>query len=170
MLRGEALAALGHCDEADATLRAALDGAIQRGIRPLVWRVYLALARVDQSAGRAIEARQAIDCARQVLNELAHSLNDPDEREAFLNRAEQRLSGRTDIRMPSPTTALTRRERDVALLVTRGLSNREIAGELFVGERTVETHVGNILGKLGFTSRAQIAAWAVTSGLVPDFL
>jgi non-specific serine/threonine protein kinase len=57
---------------------------------------------------------------------------------------------------------LTRRERDVARLVARGLSNRDIAESLFVGERTVETHVGNILGKLGFTSRAQIAAWVVT--------
>ena len=46
-----------------------------------------------------------------------------------------------------------------------GKSNREIADLLVVGERTIETHVGNILSKLGFTSRTQIAAWSVEIGL-----
>ena len=61
---------------------------------------------------------------------------------------------------------LTPREREVAVLVARGLTNRQIADELVIGERTAEAHVGNILGKLGFTSRAQIAAWVVGQGLV----
>ena len=61
---------------------------------------------------------------------------------------------------------LTTREREVAALVARGLSNRQIAEELVVAERTVHAHIGNILGKLGFRSRAQIAAWAVEQGLV----
>jgi DNA-binding NarL/FixJ family response regulator len=43
--------------------------------------------------------------------------------------------------------------------------NREIAASLVLGERTVETHVGNILAKLGFSSRRQIAMWAVETGL-----
>ena len=60
---------------------------------------------------------------------------------------------------------LTAREREVAALVARGRSNREIAAALSVGERTVATHVSNILGKLDLTSRAQIAAWAVERGL-----
>jgi DNA-binding NarL/FixJ family response regulator len=60
---------------------------------------------------------------------------------------------------------LTPRERQVAALVAQGKSNREIAGELVLSERTVENHVGNILSKLGFGSRAQIAAWAVEKGL-----
>jgi DNA-binding NarL/FixJ family response regulator len=54
----------------------------------------------------------------------------------------------------------------VAALVARGKSNRDMADELVLGERTIETHVGNILSKLGFSSRAQIAAWAVESGLL----
>ncbi len=61
-----------------------------------------------------------------------------------------------------PTTQaglLTSREREVATLVARGLTNRGIALQLVVTERTAETHVQNILNKLGFTSRAQIAAW-----------
>ena len=60
---------------------------------------------------------------------------------------------------------LTEREREVAALIARGKSNRAIADELVVGERTVGTHVENILSKLGFSSRAQIAAWAVEKGL-----
>jgi DNA-binding CsgD family transcriptional regulator/sugar lactone lactonase YvrE len=58
---------------------------------------------------------------------------------------------------------LTRREREVALLVAQGLTNREIATRLFISERTAESHVEQIRGKLGFHSRAQIAAW-VTAG------
>jgi predicted ATPase/DNA-binding CsgD family transcriptional regulator len=54
---------------------------------------------------------------------------------------------------------LTRREREVAILVARGYTNRQIASELSVSERTVENHVRKILMKLGFSSRARIAAW-----------
>jgi hypothetical protein len=50
-------------------------------------------------------------------------------------------------------------------LVAQGKSNRAIAAELVISERTTESHVTNILGKLGFSSRAQIAAWAVDIGL-----
>ncbi|MBL8160831.1 MAG: response regulator transcription factor [Anaerolineae bacterium] len=56
---------------------------------------------------------------------------------------------------------LTRREREVARLIAQGRSNREIADELVVSERTVEGHVSNILSKLGFRSRAQVSAWVV---------
>ena len=55
---------------------------------------------------------------------------------------------------------LTRREQDVAALVARGLANSQIAGELVISVRTVESHVQHILDKLGFSSRAQIAAWS----------
>ena len=60
---------------------------------------------------------------------------------------------------------LTGREREVAALIAHGLTNRQIAAKLVVTERTAETHVHNILNKLGITSRAQIAAWAVAQGL-----
>jgi len=60
---------------------------------------------------------------------------------------------------------LTAREREVATLVARGLTNHEIAQRLVVTQRTAETHVQNILNKLGVTSRAEIAAWAVECGL-----
>ena len=60
----------------------------------------------------------------------------------------------------------TRREREVAALIARGLTNRQIAAKLVIAERTADTHVANILGKLGFAARAQVAAWAVERGLV----
>src|SRR5262249_39728747 len=69
---------------------------------------------------------------------------------------------------PRATDPLTAREREVAALVARGQSNRQIADELVISERTVESHVASALGKLGFRSRAQIAAWAVTNGLAED--
>jgi DNA-binding NarL/FixJ family response regulator len=53
---------------------------------------------------------------------------------------------------------LTRREREVADLVVTGLTNPEIASRLFVSQKTVETHMTNILRKLGVSSRRQIAA------------
>jgi non-specific serine/threonine protein kinase len=70
----------------------------------------------------------------------------------------------------SPTNAevarLTAREREVTVLVMRGLTNRQIADELVLQESTVHTHIHNILGKLELTSRAQVAVWAVEHGLV----
>jgi len=57
---------------------------------------------------------------------------------------------------------LTRREREVITLIAQGLSNREIAARLVVAQRTAEGHVENILSKLGFTSRAQVAGWLAT--------
>jgi DNA-binding CsgD family transcriptional regulator/sugar lactone lactonase YvrE len=57
------------------------------------------------------------------------------------------------------TSSLTRREREVATLVAQGLTNREIATRLFISERTAESHVEQIRGKLGVHSRVQIANW-----------
>jgi DNA-binding CsgD family transcriptional regulator/tetratricopeptide (TPR) repeat protein len=60
---------------------------------------------------------------------------------------------------------LTSREYEIAALIAHGKSNREIAEVLVVTERTVEWHTSNILAKLGFQSRSQIAVWAVEQGL-----
>lgn len=61
---------------------------------------------------------------------------------------------------------LTAREREIAVLVAAGLTSREIADRLIVGERTIETHVDHIRAKLSVRSRAQIAAWVVERGLL----
>jgi DNA-binding CsgD family transcriptional regulator/tetratricopeptide (TPR) repeat protein len=65
---------------------------------------------------------------------------------------------------PRSTRALTRREREVAGLVTDGLTNRQIAERLVIAERTVESHVERIMDKLSRHSRAEIAAWMSAAG------
>jgi DNA-binding NarL/FixJ family response regulator len=60
---------------------------------------------------------------------------------------------------------LTSREEEVAALVARGLTNRQIAEELVVAQRTAENHVQSILNKLGLTSRVQLAVWVLGGDL-----
>jgi non-specific serine/threonine protein kinase len=67
---------------------------------------------------------------------------------------------------PGLRRTLTRREREVAVLAARGLTNRDIAAQLFLSVRTVEVHVDHILTKLGFHTRTQLAAWAYEEGLL----
>jgi DNA-binding NarL/FixJ family response regulator len=57
-------------------------------------------------------------------------------------------------------TPLTPREHEIANLIAQGLSNREIADELVISPATAARHVANILAKLGFSSRTQVASWA----------
>jgi DNA-binding NarL/FixJ family response regulator len=64
------------------------------------------------------------------------------------------------------TADLTTRELEVLKLLGVGKANKQIATELEISERTARTHVSNILGKLGLSSRTQAALWAVREGLV----
>jgi DNA-binding NarL/FixJ family response regulator len=82
----------------------------------------------------------------------------PAEAEALLRR----LGAGSEADGPE---ALTPREREVAALLTGGLSNSELARRLYISPKTASVHVSNILTKLGMSSRAEIAAWAVREGL-----
>jgi predicted ATPase/class 3 adenylate cyclase/DNA-binding CsgD family transcriptional regulator len=97
--------------------------------------------------GRSLSFEQAVDHALKPVEPVGGATSRP----------------KTDIRGFSP---LTRREREVAVLIARGLTSREIASELVITERTAETHVEHILDKLGFHARSQIAAWAGEQGLL----
>ena len=94
---------------------------------------------------------------------MAESIEDQALREHFEQTAyatlpkEKPVSARRII--SSHFDGLTEREREVAALIGQGQSNAEIAELLVVSKRTVETYVSNVLSKLGFTSRSQIALW-----------
>jgi DNA-binding NarL/FixJ family response regulator len=78
--------------------------------------------------------------------------------QALLNAADgPRHEAGAAHRTPSP---LTPREHEIVLLIMQGLSNKEIADELVISPATAARHVANILAKLGFTSRTQVASWA----------
>jgi predicted ATPase/DNA-binding CsgD family transcriptional regulator len=64
------------------------------------------------------------------------------------------------------SSPLSAREEEVAALVARGLTNRQIAAQLVIAERTAGSHIAHILDKLGVTTRTQIAVWAVEHGLI----
>ena len=65
-------------------------------------------------------------------------------------------------------SGLSPREREVAALLAEGLSNAELARRLYISPKTAAVHVSNILAKLGMSSRAEVAAWAVRTGLAGE--
>jgi two-component system, NarL family, response regulator LiaR len=73
-----------------------------------------------------------------------------------------------EIRTPESPESLTERETEVLRLLAQGKANKEIAHELVIGEKTVKTHVSNILSKLNVSSRTQAALYAVRIGLVEE--
>src|SRR5439155_1635682 len=144
-------------------------GAVARGLRPLFWQIHRALGRLHGRRQRPLEVRREFDATRELIAALAATVPDDAQCEIFRAAA---LATLLPERPPSPLRAarqahggLTRREREVAALIARCKTNREIAAALFVGEGTVATHVSSILAKLDCTSRAQLAAWAAERGL-----
>ncbi len=152
-----------------AELQTAYEIVQARGARPIMLRLCLKLGQIDRVQNRHAEADQEFALARQLIDELAAEIPDPALRGNFLTQAlalfptSRSISARQEEKRKFG--GLTERERQVAAFIAQGKSNREIADALFVGERTIETHVSNILSKLGFDARTQIAAWAADKGL-----
>jgi predicted ATPase/DNA-binding CsgD family transcriptional regulator len=167
---GEALVMLHRPEEAEAALRAAQEAAHAQGLRPLLWRICVALGKLYQAQRRQEEVEQAFANARTIIEDIAANVPHEHVREEFLHQATVMLP---HVRSLSPErtakqafAGLTMREREVAALIAQGKINREIAEDLVVSERTVESHVSNIMFKLGVHSRRQIRAWAVETGLI----
>ena len=150
---GMAAMTLGHFEDSESHLCRAIQRNTAAGARPWAARAELAMTELLRHQGRA--RGQALDHAHRAAR-TATTLG----MRVLRARAEAVIGDLT-----APKGLLSRREREVAALVARGLTNREIARTLVVSERTAENHVQHILAKLGFGSRAQIAAWAVSEGL-----
>ena len=131
------------------TCLAAIDLCARGDFGPWLARSRLALAEALVLRGSPVDrdaARKAADIAAVTARTLGMR--------ALLGRA---LTLADDL---ADQPRLTDRQREIARLVATGSSNRAIAESLGLSERTVETHVQNLLSRLGFHSRAQIAAWA----------
>jgi predicted ATPase/DNA-binding CsgD family transcriptional regulator len=115
-----------------------------------------------------VEAPQFLERARAALGEAAYQAAWARGRGLTLQEAVDLalvpIAPPPEVRSPVPGP-LTPREAQVAALVARGLTNREIAAALLVTEHTAMRHVEHILTKLGLRSRAQVAAWAVAHGV-----
>lgn len=171
-LRGEAPVMLQRPVEAEIAFEAAREIATTQGVRPMQWRICIALGNLYQAQGRNTEAEQAFATARTLVEELAATVTDESLRDNFLRRATAMLPHSRPL---SPKQAakqafggLTAREREIAALIAHGKFNREIADVLVLSERTIETHVSNIMLKLNLTSRRQIASWAIERGLIAN--
>jgi DNA-binding CsgD family transcriptional regulator len=158
-LRGEALAAMGRYAEAEAALVATMRFAQEW--KPMLWRLHISLGNVLRRQNRRDQADQAYDRARLITTELADEIEDGALRAQFLVRAHAHIPSATRKQAAKHEhDGLTAREREVAILIAHGKTNREIADTLVVSPRTVDNHVANVLSKLGFASRSQVAAWA----------
>jgi DNA-binding CsgD family transcriptional regulator len=169
-LKGEALGALSRREEAIEALEEARQGALARQEQPLLWQLHRALGRQYHYLKQEDLAQRNFTSARQGIASLARTIDDVYLREHFLHAALATLPREKPVLASRVAKeafgGLTEREREVAAFIAQGKSNREIADELVVSYRTVETHVGTILSKLAFSSRAQIAVWAVEIGLL----
>ena len=95
------------------------------------------------------------------------ALIDPSIMRRLAPRLTQALSSPPTSSPPIGFEDLTKRERDVLLLIAEALNNTEISHELGIGEQTVKTHVSRILAKLGFRDRIQAAVYAHRNNLLP---
>jgi DNA-binding CsgD family transcriptional regulator len=151
-LRAHLEAALGRPDQACSSYGRAI--ALLGADDPLLDRAELYHRFGQLLAARGGRRRQAVDQLR-----IARDLFASAGAEPFLRRVEADLTaqgilaGRRGSRSPLD---LTDRERDVAVLVAKGMTNREVAAELYVSPKAIDYHLGHIFGKLGITSRRDL--------------
>jgi predicted ATPase/DNA-binding CsgD family transcriptional regulator len=120
-----------------------------------------------------MEYKQTLELARVGLSESGFQEEQAIGQAMSVEQAIHFAFSLPDKTQPTPSiekvvSLLTSRELEVAGLIGQGKSNREIAEELFLSKRTVETHASHILSKLGLSSRAQIMRWVLDHGLTKD--
>jgi DNA-binding CsgD family transcriptional regulator len=148
---GRALLAEGA--DAEAHFEAALTAHAKSPRSPDRARTELAYGEYLRRARRRVDARAHLRAALALFEELGAT---PwAERAAQELRASGETARRRDV---STATDLTAQERQVAALVRQGLSNRDVAAQLFVSPRTVDFHLRNVFSKLGVSSRAELTA------------
>lgn len=108
---------------------------------------------------------------RAVESELVNAIRAVHRGDLYVHPAMTRFlvedgGGRRSQRQPGASAMLTPRETDVLRLIASGYTNRQIAEELQLSVRTVETHRANIMGKLGLRTRAELVRWATENRLV----
>ena len=150
---GQAAAALGHLDPAVEDLQAAASICGSNGARGCAVQ-----ARVELAA--ALTRRQAPGDRDEALAALATAAREAEQLgmvpfTEWIGQLQAQLTA-----APAGDSPLSPRELEVARLVARGLTNKQIGQTLYVSERTAENHVQHILTKLGLRNRSQIAAWA----------
>lgn len=160
-LRLQRLLALIALREGDLTrsceiLAALPDMAREQGHRALEWRLCCDLAHTLLASGRRDEARTMAARAIDVIDLVAAGAGGDD---GFRRKSMLALPAALRERPRASASVLTARELEIAGLIADGLTNREIAERFVLSSRTVETHVANAMAKLGFASRAQLAAW-----------
>jgi DNA-binding NarL/FixJ family response regulator len=165
LVRGLAQLALDDLDAAQVSLAESHQQALANEAPPLAWRALAAIGQLQRRLRNRAEAREAFDAARAIAHDLAARVDEVGLRATFLAAVDTLAPEAAPLTARQAAKAesggLTRRERDVARLVAKGQSNRKIARALGIGERTVEGYVAAALAKLGFSSRVQLAAWAV---------
>lgn len=136
----------GYAEALRAPIGSVIDPTDQPDYKRIILRVQSALGKEVFSAawaeGQAMTLEQVID----------YALAEPEP-------------PAVEVSLKDKFGGLTAREREVAALIAQGMPNREIAGTMTVREKTIETYVTRILGKLGFKSRVEVATWAIEQGL-----
>jgi DNA-binding CsgD family transcriptional regulator/tetratricopeptide (TPR) repeat protein len=161
MLEAQLAEAAGDVEAAIAGFEAA---SCTLGAAPEILAGHRGTAHVGAAANLVRAGR--LDAARPHVDEAArHLARWGGWRVDQLRAVERRLGIGDD---PEGPAALTPREREVAMLLAGGLTNAQLAERLYISPRTAAVHVSNLLAKLGMTSRTEVAAWAVRTGLAPD--
>jgi DNA-binding NarL/FixJ family response regulator len=161
---GISAAGCGRLDAAVDHLRAAVVANRAAGLHACTTESQGALAEVLRRRGGPGDLDDAVAVATEAESTARRLGMAPVEAQAHAVLTELGRPGRSDGGDDGP---LSRREHEIARLVAKGLTNRQIAAEAHIAERTAENHVQHILTKLGFSTRSQIATWVTARTLGP---